>query len=122
MKFAEKIRKVTIGQGDDYATVCLLDYPYLKKNCLNTIGLSLSKQQAFDADLKAIQQINFAGKINKTGNTTIFFILEEVNEEVKETVTVNSNNIIDLIIFNLIFIDTRLSLLNTTFSNAMLLD
>ena len=89
---------------------------------MNTIGLSLSKQQAFDADLKAIQQINFAGKINKTGNTTIFFILEEVNEEVKETVTVNSNNIIDLIIFNLIFIDTRLSLLNTTFSNAMLSD
>ena len=89
---------------------------------MNTIGLSLSKQQAFDADLKAIQQINFAGKINKTGNTTIFFILKEVNEEVKETVTVNSNNIIDLIIFNLIFIDTRLSLLNTTFSNAMLSD
>ena len=68
------------------------------------------------------KQINFTGKTNTAGNTTIFFILDEVNEESKETVTVNSNNIIDLIIFNLIFIDTRLSLLNTTFSNVMLSD
>ena len=68
------------------------------------------------------KQINFTGKTNTAGNTTIFFILDEVNEESKETVTVNSNNIIDLIIFNLIFIDTRLSLLNTAFSNVMLSD
>ena len=28
----ESIRKVTTGQGDDYTTGCLLDYPYFKKN------------------------------------------------------------------------------------------
>ena len=27
----ENIRKITIGQGDDYTTGCLLDYTYLKK-------------------------------------------------------------------------------------------
>ena len=26
-----KILEITIGQGDDYATGCLLDYPYFKK-------------------------------------------------------------------------------------------
>ena len=41
MKFAEKIRKVTIGQGDDYATVCLLDYPYLKKKLFEYNRLKL---------------------------------------------------------------------------------
>ena len=28
----DKITKVATGQGDDYTTGCLLDYPYLKKN------------------------------------------------------------------------------------------
>ena len=27
----ENIRKITIGQGGDYATDCLLDYMYFKK-------------------------------------------------------------------------------------------
>ena len=26
----ENIRKITIGQGDDYTSVCLLDYTYFK--------------------------------------------------------------------------------------------
>ena len=26
----ENIRKITTGQGDDYRTGCLLDYPYFK--------------------------------------------------------------------------------------------
>ena len=43
------------GQGDDYATGYLLDYPYFKK----LIAIDLSKQQKLDADPKAIQQINF---------------------------------------------------------------
>ena len=30
IKTYENIRKVTIGQGDDYATSCLLDYTYFK--------------------------------------------------------------------------------------------
>ena len=30
----ENIRKITTGQGDDYTTGCLLDYPYLKKKLI----------------------------------------------------------------------------------------
>ena len=53
----ENIRKIATGQGDDYRTGCLLDYPYFK-NCYKIITIDLSIQQAFDADSKAIQQIN----------------------------------------------------------------
>ena len=28
----ENIRKIATGQGDDYTTDCLLDYPYFKDN------------------------------------------------------------------------------------------
>ena len=38
----EKIRKITIGQGDDYTTGCLLDYPYFKDS-YKTIAVDLSK-------------------------------------------------------------------------------
>ena len=41
------------------------------------IAIYLSKQQALDADPKAIQQINFKGSLDRTGNTRTFFILEE---------------------------------------------
>ena len=49
----ENIRKVPTGHGDDYATGCLLDYTYFK-NFFKMIAVDLSKQQALDADLKAI--------------------------------------------------------------------
>ena len=41
------------------------------------IAVDLSKQQALDADLRAIQQINFTVKLDRAGNTRIYFILEE---------------------------------------------
>ena len=44
------------------------------------IAIDLSKQQALDADPKAIQQINFAG--NLEGQSAIFFIIEEAKEKV----------------------------------------
>ena len=50
----ENIRKIATGRGDDYATGCLLDYIYFK-NYYKTIAVVLSKQQALDADPKAIQ-------------------------------------------------------------------
>ena len=31
LKTYENIRKIATGQGDDYTTGCLLDYPYFKK-------------------------------------------------------------------------------------------
>ena len=33
IRTCDNIRKITTGQGDDYATGCLLDYPYFKKSC-----------------------------------------------------------------------------------------
>ena len=56
MKTYENVRKVIIGQGDDYTSGCLLDYPYFKEN-YKLIALDLTKQQEVDADPKAIQQI-----------------------------------------------------------------
>ena len=46
------------------------------------IGIDLSKQQALDADPMAIQQINFTANLDRAGNTTIFFIIEEAKETV----------------------------------------
>ena len=46
------------------------------------IAIDLSKQQALDADPKAIQQINFTANLDRVGNTRIYFILEETKENV----------------------------------------
>ena len=40
------------------------------------IAVYLSKQ-ALDADLRAIQQINFTANVDRAGNTRFYFILEE---------------------------------------------
>ena len=79
----ENIRKVPTGQGDDYTTGCLLDYIYFN-NYYKMIAIDLSKQQALDADPKAIQQINFTPNLNRDGNTRFYFILEEAKETVFE--------------------------------------
>ena len=80
-KTYENIRKIATGQGDDYTTGCLLDYIYFK-NYYKMIVVDLSKQQALDADPKAIQQINFTTNLDAAGNTRIYFILEEAKETV----------------------------------------
>ena len=77
----ENIRKITTGQGNDYTRDCLLDYIYFK-NHYKMIAVDLSKQQALDADPKAIQQINFTANLDRAGNTTMFFIIEEAKETV----------------------------------------
>ena len=59
----ENIRKITIGQGDDYTTGCLLDYTYFKKY-YKMIAIDLSKQQALHADPRVIQQINFTANLD----------------------------------------------------------
>ena len=76
----ENIRKITIGQGDDYTTGCLLDYTYFKKY-YKMIAVDLSKQQVLDADPKAIQQINFTANLDRA-NTRFYFILEEAKQSV----------------------------------------
>ena len=79
----ENIRKIAIGLGDDYTTGCLLNYTYFKKY-YKTIASDLSKQQALDADPRAIQQINFTANLDRDGNTRFYFILEEVKETIFE--------------------------------------
>ena len=58
MRIYDNIRKITNGQGDHYIIGCLLDYPYFKTH-YKMIAIDLIKQQAFDADPKSIQQIDF---------------------------------------------------------------
>ena len=42
----------------------------------------MSKQQALDADPKAMQQINFIGNLDRRAGATMFFIFEEGKETV----------------------------------------
>ena len=53
----DNIRKIATDQGDDYTTACLLDYPYFA-NTYKMIEVDLSKQQALDADPRAINSTN----------------------------------------------------------------
>ena len=82
-KTYENIRKTAAGQGDDYTTGCLLDYTYFKEN-YKIIAIDLSKQQDLDADPREIQQINLTANLDRAGNTTMFFIIEEAKETVFE--------------------------------------
>ena len=79
----ENIRKIAIGQGDDYTAGCLLEYTYFKKY-YKMIAVDLSKQQALGADPKVIQQINFTANLDKDGNTRFYFILEQAKETIFE--------------------------------------
>ena len=68
-----------MGQGDNYTTGCLLDYPYFKKY-YKLIVIDLSKQQKLDTDSKAIQQINFTGNLDRAEGLKMFFIIEEAKQ------------------------------------------
>ena len=58
------LKKIATGQRDDYTTGCLLDYSYFA-DTYKMIAVDLSKQQALDADPRAI-----------------YFILEEAKETI----------------------------------------
>ena len=77
----ENIRKTAPGQGDDYTTGCLLDYPYFK-DTYKMIAIDLSKQQVLDADPRANQQINFTANLDRADNKKIYFILKEAKETI----------------------------------------
>ena len=77
----ENIRKIATGQGDDYTTGCLLDYPYFL-DTYKMIAVDLSKQQALDFDPRAIQQINFTANLDRAGNKRVYLILEEAKETI----------------------------------------
>ena len=79
----DNIRKIAIGQGDDYTTGCLLDYSYFKEY-YKLIAIDLSKQQKLGADPNAInklifQEIQIKMEIHKC---TDVFIIEKAKESV----------------------------------------
>ena len=76
IKTYENIRNITIGQGDDYTTGCLLEYSCSKKY-YKMIAVDLSKQQDLDADPKAIQQFTFTANLHRAGNTRIYLFLKK---------------------------------------------
>ena len=77
----DNIRKIATGQGDDYTTGCLLDYPYFA-DTYKMIAADLSKQHVLDAGPRVIQQINFTENLDRAGNTRVYFILEEAKETI----------------------------------------
>ena len=44
------------------------------------IAVDLDRQNELDADPREIQQINFTANLDRAGNTTMFFIIEETKE------------------------------------------
>ena len=80
-KIYENIRKISTDKGDDYTTGYLLDNPYFKKN-YKMITIDLSKQQTLDADLRAIQKINFTANLDREGNKTMLLLIVEAKETV----------------------------------------
>ena len=46
------------------------------------IAIALSKQQALDYDPRINRQINFTAKLDRAGNTRIYFLLGEAKENI----------------------------------------
>ena len=82
---------------------------FLDYSCFNNyykiIAIDLSKQQAFDADPRTIQEIDFTANLDRDGNTAMLFIIEEANETVlgfsQRTVKVMEMQLSDLIFINI---------------------
>ena len=81
IKKYDEIRKTATGKGDDYTTVCLLDYQYFKDH-YQLIAVDLSKQKELDADPRAIQRIEFYEMLNT--NSQVCTVLEKPKESVLE--------------------------------------
>ena len=87
IKRYEEIRKLETGQGEDYATGCLLVYEYIK-NHYRLIAVNLSRQKDLDADPKAIRQTEFVGqlkKLNSANNNAESMFVLTISEKIKET-------------------------------------
>ena len=51
-------------------------------NIIMMIAIDLSEQQKGDAEPKAIWETNFTKYLDRDGNTTMFFIIEEAKETI----------------------------------------
>ena len=74
IKKYDEIRKIATGKGGDY-------YQYLKDH-YQLITVDLSKQKELDADPRAIQKIEFCGKLET--NSQVCTVLEKSKESVLE--------------------------------------
>ena len=79
IKQFDEVRKISTGQGDDYATGCLLDFAYFKNN-YRLIAADLSRQKVLDPDSRAIQQIIFTGVAGEAS------VISYIYEKSKETI------------------------------------
>ena len=70
-----------IGKGECYTIGSLLDYNYFKEHH-KLVAVDLSKQKEFDADPRAIQQIEV--KYMLETNSTIYWVLEKSKETILE--------------------------------------
>ena len=62
--------KIATSQEDHHTTCFLLGYNYFREY-YKVIATDLSKQQALDADLKVIHQINFKGNLSPKDNLKV---------------------------------------------------
>ena len=76
-----ELKKVMIGEGEDYTTESLLDFNYFHKH-YKLVAVDLSKQKELDADPRAIQQIEFKYMLGT--NSTIYWVLEKSKETIFE--------------------------------------
>ena len=93
IKQYDALRKIFIGQGDDYTADCLLNFAYLKKN-YRLIAGDLSKQKALDADPKASQQIIITGKTDNT--ISVYNVLEQPKETIPEFAKGTKSSVISI--------------------------
>ena len=81
IKKYDEIRKIATLKGDNYTVGYLLDYQYFKDH-YQLIAVDLSKQKELDVDPRAIQQIEFYGKLET--NSQVCTVLEKSKETVLE--------------------------------------
>ena len=68
-----------LQQVQEMITPYLLDYNYFNQHH-KMIATDLSKQQALDADPKAMQEIYFTGNLEHDNDAIMFYITEEGKE------------------------------------------
>ena len=61
------------------------------------ITIDFRKQQALDADPKAIQQTNFVGDLDRDENVAMYFIVEEAKRKEKSNILHFSQGTVELI-------------------------
>ena len=70
-----------IGKEEDYTTGSLLDYNYFNEHN-KLVPADLSKQKELEANLRAIQQIEFKYMLGT--DSTIYWVLEKSKETILE--------------------------------------